>query len=170
MDQDIQPLTRIGQMCDEFGVTPRTLRFYESRGLLAPIRRGQLRLYSRRDRGRLTLILRGKRFGFSLDDIAALLALYDPQRGNLAQSEATLAAARARLAELRAQAEELQATIVELDERIRNGEAALDRRRASLPRAAVPDAGPAPAEVPANGPRHDSADTAPAVPRRAATH
>ena len=55
----------IREMCDAFDVTPRTLRFYESKELLAPIREGQKRLYTYRDRARLTLILRGKRYGFS---------------------------------------------------------------------------------------------------------
>ena len=67
----------IGEMCAEFGVTPRTLRFYEAKELLAPIREGQKRLYTRRCRARLKLILQGKRFGFSLEDIRQLLDLYD---------------------------------------------------------------------------------------------
>ena len=70
-------LMTIRQMCDEYGVTPRTLRFYESKELLSPIREGTKRLFTRRDRARLTLILRGKRFGFSLEDIRQLLDLYD---------------------------------------------------------------------------------------------
>ena len=64
----------IGEMCAAFGVTPRTLRFYEAKELLAPIREGQKRLYTRRCRARLALILQGKRFGFSLEDIRQLLA------------------------------------------------------------------------------------------------
>ncbi len=67
----------IREMCDTFGVTPRTLRFYESKELLAPIREGQKRLFTKRDRARLKLILRGKRFGFSLEEIRQLLDLYD---------------------------------------------------------------------------------------------
>ena len=59
----------IREMCDAFDVTPRTLRFYESKELLAPHREGNRRLYSRRDRARLKLILRGKRLGFSLNEI-----------------------------------------------------------------------------------------------------
>ena len=70
-------LLTIGEMCAEFGVTPRTLRFYEAKELLAPIREGQKRLYTRRCRARLKLILQGKRFGFSLEDIRQLLNLYD---------------------------------------------------------------------------------------------
>ena len=66
----------IREMCDAFEVTPRTLRFYESKELLFPIREGQKRLFTRRDRARLKLILRGKRFGFSLEEIRQLLELY----------------------------------------------------------------------------------------------
>ena len=65
----------IREMCDAFDVTPRALRFYEAKELLFPMRQGQKRLYSRRDRARLKLILRGKRFGFSLEDIRQLLDL-----------------------------------------------------------------------------------------------
>ncbi|MCG6903373.1 MAG: MerR family transcriptional regulator, partial [Rhodobacter sp.] len=64
-----EPLMTIREMCAEFEVTPRTLRFYESKELLSPIREGQRRLFTKRDRGRLKLILRGKRFGFSLEEI-----------------------------------------------------------------------------------------------------
>ena len=67
----------IREMCDSFDVTPRTLRFYEAKELLFPVRQGQKRLFTRRDRARLKLILRGKRFGFSLEEIRQLLDLYD---------------------------------------------------------------------------------------------
>ena len=121
---EAETLTGIGRMCDEFGVTARALRFYESRGLITPIRRGQSRLYTRRDRARLTLILRGKRFGFSLEQIGELLALYDPASGNRAQRAATLAAARERLADLRAQAAAIDAAITDLAAHIRAAETA----------------------------------------------
>ena len=67
----------IREMCDEFDVTPRTLRFYESKALLAPERIGTRRLFTRRDRARLKLILRGRRFGFSLEEIRQWLELYE---------------------------------------------------------------------------------------------
>ena len=70
-------LMTIREMCDTFGVTARTLRFYESKELLSPMRDGQKRLFTRRDRARLKLILRGKRFGFPLEEIRQLLDLYD---------------------------------------------------------------------------------------------
>jgi DNA-binding transcriptional MerR regulator len=78
-------LMTIREMCDAFDVTPRTLRFYEAKELMTPIRQGTRRLYSRRDRARLKLILRGKRFGFSLEDIRQTLDLYDRDSGNTAQ-------------------------------------------------------------------------------------
>ena len=74
-------LMTIRQMCDTFDVTPRTLRFYETKELVSPVREGQHRLYARRDRARLKLILRGKRFGFSLEEIRQLLDLYDRDDG-----------------------------------------------------------------------------------------
>ncbi len=67
----------IGELCDEFGVTARALRFYEDEALIAPERRGTQRLYTDRDRARLAWILRGKRVGLSLADIKELLDLYD---------------------------------------------------------------------------------------------
>ncbi|MEM1129248.1 MAG: MerR family DNA-binding transcriptional regulator [Pseudomonadota bacterium] len=66
----------IREMCDAFQVTPRTLRFYEAKELISPAREGQRRLYGRRDRARLKLILRGKQFGFSLEEIRQILNLY----------------------------------------------------------------------------------------------
>jgi DNA-binding transcriptional MerR regulator len=115
----------IREMCDAFGVTPRTLRFYESKELLFPQRRGQKRLFTRRDRARLKLILRGKRFGFSLEDIRQLLDLYylgDQQRTQIAR---TLALARDRLEEMRRQHQELETAIAELSQQISMGEDAL---------------------------------------------
>ncbi|MCG6872076.1 MAG: MerR family DNA-binding transcriptional regulator [Gammaproteobacteria bacterium] len=70
----------ISQLAGEFGVTPRTLRFYESHGLLAPERVGTRRLYAERDRVRLRLTLRGKRIGFSLAEIREIIDMYDPDR------------------------------------------------------------------------------------------
>ncbi|QBX35427.1 MerR family DNA-binding transcriptional regulator [Paracoccus liaowanqingii] len=107
-------LMSIRQMCDAFAVTPRTLRFYEARELIFPHRRGQHRLYDRRDRARLTLILRGKRFGFSLEQIRQLLELYEPGGTNRAQVAATIEIGRARLADMEQQYAELSEAIAEL--------------------------------------------------------
>lgn len=112
----------IREMCDAFDVTPRTLRFYEAKELLFPIREGQKRLFTRRDRARLKLILRGKRFGFSLEDIRQLLDLYnmgDQQKTQLAE---TLKLARQRLDEMQRQRDELGQAIAELSEQIAWGD------------------------------------------------
>jgi DNA-binding transcriptional MerR regulator len=80
-----EEIMTIREMCDSFGVTPRTLRFYEAKELLSPKRVGQKRLFNRRDRARLKLIMRGKRFGFSLEEIRELLELYDLEGGETTQ-------------------------------------------------------------------------------------
>ena len=118
-------LMTIRQMCDAFDVTPRTLRFYEARELLFPLRRGQHRLYNRTDRARLKLILRGKRFGFSLEQIRQLLELYDPAERNITQTEAILATAHERLADMERQHAELGGAIVDLRQQIAEGDSQL---------------------------------------------
>ena len=112
----------IREMCDAFDVTPRTLRFYEAKELLFPIREGQKRLFTKRDRARLKLILRGKRFGFSLEEIRQLLDLYhmgDQQQTQLAR---TYEIAQKRLSDMEAQRDELDQAIEELKEQMRWGE------------------------------------------------
>ena len=113
----------IRQMCDEFAVTPRTLRFYEAKELLFPLRRGTHRLFTRADRARLKLILRGKRFGFSLEDIRQILDLYDRDGSNHAQALRTYEIARTRLAQMEAQRAELDVAIAELKTELAAGEA-----------------------------------------------
>ena len=120
----------IREMCNSFGVTPRTLRFYEQKELLFPIREGTRRLFTRRDRARLTLILRGKRFGFALEDIRQLLDMYDRDgRQQEAQLRRTWALAQARLAQMERQRDELDEAIAELKEQMAWGEGALDALR-----------------------------------------
>lgn len=111
----------ISDMCAEFGVTPRTLRFYEAKELLFPLRDGQKRLYTRRDRGRLKLILRGKRFGFSLEEMRQLLNLYDRGDARQEQLERTYAVGRERLAQMQRQRDELTEAITELREQLEWG-------------------------------------------------
>lgn len=123
-------LMTIRQMCDAFDVTPRTLRFYEARELIAPERRGQHRLYDRRDRARLKLILQGKRFGFSLEEIRQLLELYDPRDNNVTQLAATVDAARVRLADMIRQQDELGQAIKDLTQQIDDTERLLTARKA----------------------------------------
>ena len=108
----------IGAVCAEFDVTPRALRFYESKGLLAPIREGQKRLFTNRDLARLKLILRGKRFGFSLAELKDLLDLYDVGDEQVTQLSATLEAAQRHREELAAQRDELDTAIADLDDQM----------------------------------------------------
>lgn len=122
-------LMTIRQMCDAYDVTPRTLRFYESKELLSPIRQGQRRLYTHRDRARLTLILRGKRFGFSLEDIRQLLDLYDGGRGREEQLVRTVEAAHGRLTTMEAERRELDAAIAELKAQVAGAEGMLNEMR-----------------------------------------
>lgn len=106
----------IGELADEFAITTRTIRFYESRGLLAPRRAGTTRVYSRRDRARLMLILRGKNLGFSLEDIAEYLKLYDVDPSQRAQTELLVARVDAAIAELDAKRADIERTLRELGE------------------------------------------------------
>lgn len=114
-------LMTIRQMCDAFDVTPRTLRFYESKELIFPIRDGQKRFYNRRDRGRLKLILRGKRFGFALEEMRQLLNLYDRGDAQEEQLKRTYEAAHERLEQMEQQREELTEAIEELRDQLRHG-------------------------------------------------
>lgn len=107
----------IREMCDAFDVTPRTLRFYEQKELLAPRREGTRRLFTRRDRARLKLILRGRRFGVPLEEIRRLLDLYET-KGAEAQALQSFEVAAARLAELEAERAALDATITDLRSQI----------------------------------------------------
>jgi DNA-binding transcriptional MerR regulator len=120
-------LLTIGAMCATFAVTPRTLRFYEARELIAPLRAGQRRLYTRRCRARLTLILQGKRFGFSLEDIRQLLDLYDLGDGQATQRTRTTALARERLAAMQAQRAELDLAIADLTRQLALAERTTDQ-------------------------------------------
>lgn len=105
----------IGEMCEEFGVTARALRFYEDEKLIAPKRVGTQRLYSERDRARVAWILRGKRVGFSLAEIGELLDLYDLGDKRKTQREATLAKCRERIDALTRQKADIDETIEELE-------------------------------------------------------
>ncbi|MFT3972554.1 MAG: MerR family DNA-binding transcriptional regulator [Amaricoccus sp.] len=117
-------------MCAEFGVTPRTLRFYEAKELIAPLRVGQKRLYTRRCRARLTLILRGRRFGFSLEEMRELLDLYDHD-GQATQLARTVEVAEKRLADMEAQRAELDIAIADLRQQVAWGRSILDNRGAA---------------------------------------
>ncbi|MAI58603.1 MAG: MerR family transcriptional regulator [Rhodobacteraceae bacterium] len=112
----------IRQICDEFEVTPRTIRFYEAKELLFPIRQGQKRLFDKRDRARMKLILRGKRYGFSLEEIRQLLDLYRSGGSQKPQVLKTYTIALERLEELEKSRENLTLVIEELREQIKWGE------------------------------------------------
>jgi len=105
----------ITELCREFDVTPRTLRFYEQKGLLAPARRGWTRIFNYRDRARLQLILRGKRVGFALEEIKEMLDLYNLRDGQLTQLKVASAKMRERLEALRQQRVEVDEAIADLE-------------------------------------------------------
>lgn len=121
-------LFAIADLAKEFGISTRAIRFYETKGLLQPERVGNTRVFRRRDRARLILILRGKRLGFSLRDIQEYLSLYDADSSQTAQHTLLIDKVDERLALLRAQLDDLQTTIAELteirqlaDERLKSG-------------------------------------------------
>src|SRR5580658_1128529 len=101
----------IRQLCVEFACTPRALRFYEDKGLLAPARQGLNRVYSYRDRARLKLILRGKRVGLALAEIREILEAYDKRDGAATQNALALAKFRVRITALEQQREDIDHSI-----------------------------------------------------------
>ncbi|MGK6355275.1 MerR family transcriptional regulator [Sphingomonas sp. DT-207] len=106
----------ITDLCAEFAVTPRALRFYEDEGLISPERRGTQRIYSHRDRARLAWILRGKRVGFSLAEIKEMIDLYDIGDGRRVQRQVTLERCLDRIALLENQKRDIDAAIAELQQ------------------------------------------------------
>ena len=106
----------ISDLCAEFGVTPRALRFYEDEGLISPERRGTQRIYSHADRARLAWILRGKRVGFSLAEIKEMIDLYDIGDGRRVQKQVTLERCRDRIELLENQKRDIDAHIAELQQ------------------------------------------------------
>lgn len=106
-----QQVFTIRDLAREFGVTARTLRFYEEKELLSPQRQGQERLYSRRDRARLKLVLMGKKVGFSLEEIRSMLDLYDLGDGRVTQLKVSYARFNERIERLEAQRQEIDEAI-----------------------------------------------------------
>jgi DNA-binding transcriptional MerR regulator len=117
----------MGQMCAAFDVTPRTLRFYEALELLFPQREGTRRMFTRRCRARLKLILQGKRFGFSLEEIRQLLDLYDIDDQQVTQIARTYELGLERLHAMEAQRDELSLAITDLRKQLEWGEQVLAR-------------------------------------------
>lgn len=106
----------IAELAEEFGVTLRTIRFYEDRGLITPERRGRQRVFGPRDRVRLELILRGRRLGFSLREIARIVDMYDAEPGEIGQLRYLLEQISGRRAELEQRRRDIDRTLAELDE------------------------------------------------------
>lgn len=127
----------IRQLCLEFKCTPRALRFYEDKGLLNPARDGMNRVYSYRDRGRLQLILRGKRVGLSLAEIGEILDLYEADENGAQQAAKSLRKFRERIVALEQQKQDIDHAIEELQQGISAMERRLSETRPDLlPRAA----------------------------------
>jgi DNA-binding transcriptional MerR regulator len=115
-ESENRDLFAIADLAREFGISTRAIRVYESKGLLNPERVGSTRIFRRRDRARLILILRGKRLGFSLRDISDYLSLYDADRTQKAQVSLLVEMVDARMEQLQGQLADLQTTITELRE------------------------------------------------------
>jgi DNA-binding transcriptional MerR regulator len=106
----------ITELAAEYGITLRTIRFYEDRGLLSPERRGTARIFHPRDRVRLELILRGKRLGFSLDKIATIVNMYDAEPGEAGQLRYLIEQIEGRRAELEQRRKDIEETLADLDQ------------------------------------------------------
>jgi len=104
----------VTELAKDLGVTPRTIRFYEDQGLIAPQRAGNTRVYSHRDRARMILILRGKRLGFTLRDIKEFLDLYVVDTTQIEQMQLLITKVRSRIHQLEDQRQALELSLVEL--------------------------------------------------------
>ena len=113
---DVEPVFSITDLAQELDLTTRTIRFYEDRGLLRPARRGQQRIYSKADRTRLKLVLRGKRLGWPLDDIREMIELYDTPDGERKQLTVMLNKIAQSRATLLQQREDIELALSEFDD------------------------------------------------------
>jgi DNA-binding transcriptional MerR regulator len=109
-------LYSVTELAEELGITPRAIRFYETKGLIKPRRAGTTRVYTHRDRARMQLILRGKRLGFSLADIKEYLDMYEVDPSKVKQVKLLLEKIERRVDELEQQREDLETTLLELGE------------------------------------------------------
>jgi DNA-binding transcriptional MerR regulator len=125
----------VTQLGRALGITARTIRFYEDKGLISPQRAGNTRVYTARDRARMILVLRGKNLGFSLREIKEYLDLYDADHTQVEQVRALLGGVHQRLELLREQRRSLETTITELEDIRRQAEEALARGPAEMKRA-----------------------------------
>ena len=115
MTHDAAKIFTIADLASEFGITARTLRYYEDQNLITPKREGQNRIYTARDRARIAWILRGRRMGFSLAEIAELLDLYYVEGGPVIQMRAALEKSRGRVEQLQQQRNDIDEMIIELE-------------------------------------------------------
>jgi DNA-binding transcriptional MerR regulator len=113
MSEDLLSVT---ELAEQLGITPRAIRFYETKGLINPQRAGTTRVYTHRDRARMQLILRGKRLGFTLADIREYLDMYDVDPSQAKQVQLLLDKVDRRISELEQQREDLETTLIELGE------------------------------------------------------
>lgn len=120
----------ISDLAKEFAITPRAIRFYESRGLISPERAGNQRRYSRRDRARLILILRGRNLGFTVEDVGQYLALYDADPNHIAQTKMLLEKVSAAIADLETKRDDLNRALSDLTDIRARCEAHLKSRTA----------------------------------------
>lgn len=104
----------IGELAADLGLTTRTIRFYEQKGLIAPSRKGVARYYGRRDRARMRLILQGKNLGFSLEDIAEFLSLYDSDPSQVAQARMLRTKVEAAIADLETKRADIERALADL--------------------------------------------------------
>lgn len=117
----------IAQLAEELGITHRAIRFYEAKGLIKPQRLGTTRVFGRRDRARLVLVLRGIRLGFTLAEVGEYLDLYDADRTKRGQMRLLLGKVRERIAALEAQRRDLEQALAELQDIVAQTESALDQ-------------------------------------------
>ncbi len=116
MKQITTDLYSVTELADELGITPRAIRFYETKGLIKPRRAGTTRVYTHRDKARMQLILRGKRLGFTLADIKEYLDMYEIDPSQVKQVKLLLGKIERRVGELEQQREDLETTLHELEE------------------------------------------------------
>ncbi|WP_045836127.1 MerR family DNA-binding transcriptional regulator [Hyphomicrobium sp. 99] len=111
-----EPTFTISALAKEFGITTRAIRFYESRGLISPERIGTTRRYSKRDRARLILILRGRNLGFTVEDVSGYLALYDSDPGQLTQTRHLLEKVTVAVSDLETKRHDIERSIADLND------------------------------------------------------
>ncbi|MGO4683339.1 MerR family transcriptional regulator [Hyphomicrobium sp. 2TAF46] len=115
-DAPHEPAYTISALAKEFGITTRAIRFYESRGLISPERVGTARRYSRRDRARLILILRGRNLGFTVEDVSGYLSLYDSDPAQLTQTRHLLDKVTAAIGDLETKRHDIERSLADLNE------------------------------------------------------